>query len=97
MSPSSFMRYIKILLLAIVFNVVISTTLLACDGSIVLAVADTVTLDQAINKVKKNSKGKVLGAKTVQINGQPVHVIKVLTTKGRVKRIRIQTAPNQHK
>jgi len=95
MSSSNFMRYIKSLLLAICFNIAISNTILACDTSNILAVADTVTLDQAINKIKKDSKGKVLGAETLQINGQPVHVIKVLTKKGHVKKIRVQTTPNQ--
>lgn len=89
------MRYIKSLLLAICFNVAISNSILACDTNIILAVADTVTLDQAIDKVKKSSKGKVLDAKTIQIDGQPIHVIKVLTKKGHVKKIRVQTTPNQ--
>ena len=90
------MRYTKALLLAILFNIVISTSILACDTHIILAAAEIVTLDQAINTVKKKNKGKVLGAETLQIDGQPVHVIKVLTQKGRVKKIRIQTRPKQH-
>ncbi|MBV1875405.1 MAG: hypothetical protein KUG50_02130 [Cycloclasticus sp.] len=88
------MPYIKTLLLAVFFNIAISNSILAGDTNIVLAATGTITLDQAIDKVKKGSKGKVLDAETLQIDGQPVHVIKVLTTKGRVKKIRVQTTPN---
>lgn len=90
------MRYIKALVLAILFNVTISTSILACDTAIILAAADNITLDQAINEIKNNNKGKILDAKTRQIDGQPVHEIKVLTPKGHVKKIRIQTKQNQH-
>ena len=84
------MRTLKVILITIFCNMAISSHVLACDEMIVLAVADIISLDEAIKAVKKNSKGKVLDAQTKQMNGQPVHVIKVLTDKGHVKKIRVQ-------
>lgn len=55
--------------------------------------AHEVTLDEAVHRVKKNNRGKVLDAKTVHKNGEPVHVIKVLTNDGRVKKIRVKSKP----
>jgi len=85
------MRPINLLLLAFVCSIMMSTPALACDTTIILAQADNMTLDQAINKVKGEKKGKILDAKTRQINGQVVHEIKVLTSQGHVKKIQIQT------
>ncbi|HIG79888.1 MAG TPA: hypothetical protein EYG50_10385 [Cycloclasticus sp.] len=55
-----------------------------------LAEAEIITLDQAVNRIRKGRKAKVLSAETLQIDGQPVHVIKVLTQTGHVKKIRIK-------
>jgi len=55
--------------------------------------ANEITLDEAVHRVKNNNQGKVLDAKTVHKNGEPVHVIKVLTNDGRVKKIRVKSKP----
>jgi len=49
-----------------------------------------ITLDQAVKQVKQNKQGKVLAAETKQQDDAPVHIIKVLTNDGRVKKIRIK-------
>jgi len=49
-----------------------------------------ITLDQAVKQVKQNKQGKVLAAETKQLDDATVHVIKVLTSDGRVKKIRIK-------
>ena len=56
-----------------------------------------VTLDQAVQQVKQNKQGKVLAAETKQTQGSSVHIIKVLTNEGRVKKIRIKSKQNQWK
>jgi len=96
MMPRTAMYHIKALFFVILFNLVFSIPSLACDTRIILAEVDTISLDQAVNRIKKNSKGKVLGAKTVMIDGRPIHVIKVLTKSGRVKRVRVPTRPSKH-
>ncbi|PHS71717.1 MAG: hypothetical protein COB22_06825 [Cycloclasticus sp.] len=89
------MPYLKTLLFVILLNISVSLPVLAGDSVIILAKADHVTLDEAVNRVKKQKKGKVLGAETLQIDGQPTHVIKVLTNEGRVKKIRLKSTPNK--
>jgi uncharacterized membrane protein YkoI len=49
----------------------------------------SVSLDEAVSRVRRQTNGKILSAETVRIKGRPVHVIKVLTPDGRVKRVRI--------
>jgi len=78
---------IKYLLLLLVLMV--APTILANTGDIVLA-QQQVTLDQAVKQVKKNKQGKVLAAETKKIGATPVHVIKVLTNDGHVKKIHIK-------
>jgi len=78
---------IKYLLLLLVLMV--SPTILANTDDIVLA-QQQVTLDQAVKQVKKNKQGKVLAAETKKIGATPVHVIKVLTNGGHVKKIHIK-------
>lgn len=46
---------------------------------------NTVTLEQASEMVRKQSKGKVLSARTTNFNGGRTHRIQVLTPSGRVK------------
>lgn len=48
-----------------------------------------VSLDEAVSRVRRQTNGKILSAETVRANGRMVHVIKVLTPDGRVKRVRI--------
>jgi len=47
------------------------------------------TLDQATKKIIEQNKNKVLGAKTELIDGKKVHVIKVLTSDGRVQYLNV--------
>lgn len=53
-----------------------------------------VSLDEAVSRVRRQTNGKILSAETVRIKGRPVHVIKVLTPDGRVKRVRIDAGSN---
>lgn len=64
-------------------------TVCSADTAIVLAKQQGTTLDQALQQVKKQQQGKVLAAETKLQQGVSVHVIKVLTEEGRVKKIRI--------
>ena len=48
-----------------------------------------VSVDEAVRKVNKNQKSRVLGAKTKIIEGRKVHVIKTLSNKGRIKNRRV--------
>ncbi|MEW5008436.1 MAG: hypothetical protein RPR28_03535 [Cycloclasticus sp.] len=64
-------------------------TVCSADTAMVLAKQQGVTLDQALQQVKKQQQGKVLAAETKLQQGVSVHVIKVLTEEGRVKKIRI--------
>ena len=50
-----------------------------------------VTLDQAVELVRNQQKGRVLSAETRRQNGDSVHVIKLLNKQGRVKQIRIDS------
>jgi len=46
------------------------------------------SLDQAVNQVRRETGGRILSAKTVSENGRRVHRIKVLMPSGRVKIVR---------
>ncbi len=48
-----------------------------------------VTLDQATQQVMAQTGGKVLAARTEVENGQRVHIIKILTSDGRVQYVKI--------
>ncbi len=52
-------------------------------------VLSALTLDQATEKVLGQNKNKVLGAKTELIKGKKVHVIKILTSDGRVQYLKV--------
>ena len=47
----------------------------------------TITLDQAVKRIKSNRDVRVLSAQRVTRNGQPMYRIKVLTGNGRVRYI----------
>lgn len=47
------------------------------------------SLDQATKKIIKGNDSKVLAAKTQSIDGNKVHIIKILTQDGRVQTIRV--------
>ncbi len=48
------------------------------------------SLEQAIEKVEHETRGKVLGAETVYLAEQKVYRIKVLTREGEVRVIQVQ-------
>lgn len=52
------------------------------------------TLKEAVAEVREQTNGKILSAKTIRQNNKRVHVIKVITDKGRVKTVR-KPAPNR--
>lgn len=48
-----------------------------------------VNLDQAVSNVRRNTDGKVIKAYTRNVNGRPVHYVRVLSDKNRVRTYRI--------
>jgi uncharacterized membrane protein YkoI len=50
---------------------------------------DEVSLSEAVAQVKREYGGRILEAETREQNGRRVHVIKVLTSEGRVRTVRI--------
>jgi len=57
----------------------------------------SISLNEAVAQARRQNKGKVLSAETVNINGRKVHQIKILTKDGRVKRTRIDAGTGQNK
>ncbi|MEH6503827.1 MAG: hypothetical protein V7682_08015 [Cycloclasticus sp.] len=51
----------------------------------------SITLDEAVASVKTDKKIKILDAETIQLKGEMVHQIKLLTKDGHVKKILINT------
>ncbi len=52
-----------------------------------------VSLAQASEHIRNDTKGKILSAKTTEINGRKTHKIQVLTPSGRVKVYQIPVSP----
>lgn len=52
-------------------------------------VFSVLSLDEATQKIIESHKSKILDAKTEEIEGKDVHVIKVLTSDGRVQYIKV--------
>lgn len=52
--------------------------------------ADKVTLEDAVRRVRKQYGGRIISAETRGSGDGRVHVIKVLTDKGRVQTVRIR-------
>ncbi len=48
------------------------------------------TLDEAVSKVRTQTRGRILSAKTVDHNGAYTHHIRVLTQDGRVQRFQLK-------
>ena len=63
----------------------VSATALTPYEPIQLAARDEVTLDQAVARVKKQTRGRILTAETVERKGKMVHRIKVLQPNGSVR------------
>lgn len=72
--------------------------LLLCLGlGLGLAVASAsvsaMSLSQAVNKVRRDTGGKVLSARTEVRNNRQIHVIKVLTKDGKVRYVQVAGDP----
>lgn len=50
---------------------------------------DGMTLSQAVEQVRRQYNGRIVSAETVVNGGRETHVIKVLTSDGKVKTVRI--------
>lgn len=55
-----------------------------------------ITLDQATKEVTKETESKVLSAETKVVNGKNIHVIKILTEKGRIQHIKIDAETGEN-
>ena len=64
--------------------------LLATLLMLLISVANAMSLSQAVQKVKRDTGGKVLSAQTRVKGNQEVHFVKVLTQDGRVRTVRVQ-------
>lgn len=67
--------------------------LLALLLALFVSAVQAMTLAQAINKVKRDTGGKVLSAQTIVQGNREVHVIKVLTQDKRVRTVRVPGDP----
>lgn len=73
------------LLLATGITPVSATTFAGPYKTIQLAARNGVSLDEAVARVKKQTKGRILTAETTERKGKPVHRIKVLLPNGNVR------------
>ena len=71
--------------------------LLAMVLVMVISVAHAMSLSQAVQKVKRDTGGKVLSAQTRVQGNREVHFVKVLTQDGRVRTVRVQGDPVKKK
>jgi len=55
------------------------------------------SLDDAVSKIRAQTKGRILSAKTVRDNGKSVHQIKVLTKDGRVQRFQVDAKQSKRR
>lgn len=60
-----------------------------------VSVSAAISLDEATKQVRRDSRNKVLGAKTETIEDRKVHVIKILTPDGRIQHQRIDAETGQ--
>ncbi len=52
--------------------------------------AGGLTLDQAVKKVQRDTRGRVLSASTVHRGGRAVHRVRVLLPDGRVRTVEVK-------
>ncbi|MEM1090919.1 MAG: hypothetical protein AAF552_04960 [Pseudomonadota bacterium] len=55
--------------------------------------ASAMTLAQAVNKVRRDTGGKVLSARTEVRNNRQIHIVKVLTKDGKVRYVQVAGNP----
>lgn len=74
--------------------------LIICLTQVALAgkeiIFSALTLDQVTKQVIAKNKSKVLGAKTEVVNGKRIHIIKILTSDGRVQYLKIDAETGQN-
>ena len=81
-----FLRFLILLVLLTPSMATVSASSFATQNeSIRLVAREGVSLDEAVARVKKQTKGRILTAETIQRKGQPVHRIKVLLPNGSVR------------
>jgi uncharacterized membrane protein YkoI len=76
---------ILLMLLTSGMSHVIASPLIMPDKLTQLAARESVTLDEAVARVKKQTRGRILTAETTERKGKTVHRIKVLLPNGSVR------------
>ena len=71
--------------------------MLATALMMMISLANAVSVSQAVEKVKRDTGGKVLSAQTRVQGNREVHFVKVLTQDGRVRTVRVQGDPVKKK
>ncbi|WP_440224054.1 PepSY domain-containing protein [Dokdonella sp. MW10] len=70
----------------VIASAIAITAALACSG----VSASEVSAQQAVDKVQRDTNGKVLSVQTLQIGKRKIYRIKVLTGDGRVKVVEVK-------
>lgn len=52
----------------------------------------SISLDEAVSRIRERTNGRILAADTLQVEGRRIHRIKVLTERGRVRRLQVDAA-----
>jgi len=76
-----------VMMMTMIYKTIMGCFLLMSFNFSVHAEPSDFSLNQAVEQAKQ--QGRVLSARTRQIDGHDVHAVKVLTDDGRVKRYRI--------
>ncbi len=61
--------------------------------NIYLAQGQVESLDSAVSRIRGRTGGRILSAQTMRKNGKVVHHIRILTRKGKVKRMKVLAKP----
>jgi len=59
------------------------------DSDLAVLQSGGMTLDQAVEQVRRQYKGRIVSAETRVKGGRETHIIKVLTDDGKVKTVRV--------
>lgn len=65
-------------------------TLLALMLALAVGLAHAMSLSEAVDKVRRETGGKVLSARTEIQSDREVHIVKVLTEDGRVRTVQVR-------
>ena len=79
-----------LLLLALGPDTVLATPDRHAGHTISVAQAPDISLDQAVEQVRRETGGRILSAETVRKNGRKVHRLKLLTPDHKVRIIHIE-------